>query len=776
MRYAMTAALCLLALWGCTPKKQETRLAEQASENQQWDEAYRLWNEVLGREPGNAKAKLSRERARLNAALFHLTKAGVYLERGQLAEAEFETELTLSYDPDNQQAAVLLERIAERRAVLARQEDALARQNEQRSGISNMPAVNPSTMKPLDLKFNEKNPRDIYLSLGRAFGVNIVVDSKIRDDKITIDLKGLNFFKALDALMTLNRHFFKIVDDNTLIILEDSKANRERYDNQIVQTFYLSNITPADLAKHLRQLGGFKEFAENDRLNTITVKGTPEQIALAKKIIDDNDKALPEVVVEIEILEVSKNALRRVGLMPVNPEDPSQSLYRFGVLADPVGRSDDDADRGGVRGFFPSLDDNDFLTILPALAVDFLRTQGDSKQVANPHLRVTSGQQGSVRIGQSIPIAQTSFTNAQISGSASGANQFGDQALTTFDYNDVGIRIEVTPRVHYNNEVTLELNLEISSVLSGGLQPVLGQRQAITVCRLRNGETNVLAGLLTNEERNSLNGIAGLSRIPILGKLFTNDEKVVNQTDIIMTIRPVIVRGPNITSADRAPYEVSNLRLSSLFAEGGESAARQPEQTQRPNAEATPVPTPRPDPPAEPEPDSGDSASNAYPVLPPAGSPEPLRPTPEPEVDESEAAPAMLAFTPMLVEARRDELIEVQLFVANVDDLKRGEIAVAFDPRSLQVESVEIGPMFAGGGAKPYLLPAWDNQLGRLSLIINQRNTLAPFSGSGNIVAVRFRAVGVGGGELAFSTVRLEAMGGGQIPVEGLNAAYEVFP
>ncbi len=767
MRQSLALIFCLAALWSCAPKK-ELKLAEQASVNQQWGEAYRLWSEILAEDPGNSEAKLGRERARLNASLNHLTKANLYFERGQIVEAEFEAKLSLGYDPENQQARVLLERIADRKAA-AERDRAAETATAKRGGISNLPSINPNTMDPLDLKFNDQSARDIYLSLGGAYGVNIVVDPKIREERVTIDLKGLNFFKALDTLMVINRHFFKIMDDNTIVILDDSKVNRDRYDNQIIQTFYLSNITPADLAKHLRQLGGFQEFAENERLNTITIKGTPEQIALAKKIIDDNDKSMPEVVVEIEILEVSKNALRRVGLMPVNPNDPSQSLYRFGVLADPVGRSDDDADQGGVRGVFPNLNDQDFLTLLPALAVDFLRSQGGAEQLSNPHLRVTSGSQGSVQIGQRIPIANTSFTNANISGSASGANDFGDQALTTFNYDDVGIRIQVTPRVHYNNEVTLDLELEISSVLSGGLQPILGNRLAITTCRLKNGETNVLAGLLTNEERKSLSGIAGLSRIPVLGKLFSNTEKVVQQTDIIMTIRPVIVRGPNITEADRAPYELSNLRLSSLFTEDGET-----ESGPAPARDASP---PKP-------PDSGVSPEPAPDRVAPASTGDAeSEPPPAPEdadgietPDEGEPPPAMLAFTPNLIEARRDEWVEFQLFVANIEGLKRGEIAVVFDPVMLQVDSVTLSPLFGGGRDNPYLIPAWDNRTGRVSLIVNQRQSFEPFSGSGNMAAIRFRAVGVGKGELLFGTLRLEAPDGRLIPAEGLIAAYEVAP
>lgn len=574
------------------------------------------------------------------------------------------------------------------------------------------------------------------------------MDSKIRSDKISIDLRNLDFLKALDTLMVLNRHFFKIIDRNTIIILEDNKQNKEQYTNQVIRTFYLSNITPNDLKNHLRTLGEMKEYAANDELNAITIKGTPEQIALAERIITTNDKPQPEVVIEVELLEVNKTSMRQVGLLPVSTVD-GQSGYSVGVIADPLDRSDDDV---GLRGFFPNLRSEDLLTIVPAVAINFLKETGDSKQVANPHLRVTAGKEASILIGQKIPIASTSFTPIGLQGTGSSpVSQLGGQPLTTFNYNDIGIKLSLTPRVHHNDEITLTLDLEVSSVISQSLQPILGQRKVASTIRLKNGETNVLFGLLTNDERKSLTGIAGLADIPVIGRLFANDDSVITQTDIILTLKPIIVRGHNIRNSDRDSYEISSLSLTSLYG------------NRKLNSQAKAMDLAVPDP--EPS------------VREPFYPEESRAPQAEPEetMDEELPTPAVLSFTPLQLAARQDEAFDVQVFVTNVDQLKRGEIAIQYDPAVLQIDAVDVGN-FNTGGQKPLLTPAWNHEKGRVSLVIYQREEGTGFSGSGILANLRFKAIGPGNGTLTFVRTSLMDPAGNELPVEALEAMYEVAP
>jgi len=245
MRYLLLL-VCLTITLDCTSHK-VVREAQTASDQFHWDEAYRLWDQILQEDPENTKARIQVQWARVNASLVHLQEGIRYLEQDQFREAAFELDLALSYDPDNQaahDAKAKLERRVKEVAIAQDQGDQMGSQEV----FSSFPSLEPTTWEPLDLYFPKpQDVRDIYTAMGRAYGINVLVDGKIRNDKISIDLRNLDFLKALDTLMVLNRHFFKIIDRNTLIILEDNKNNRERYTNQFVKTYYLSNITPGDL-------------------------------------------------------------------------------------------------------------------------------------------------------------------------------------------------------------------------------------------------------------------------------------------------------------------------------------------------------------------------------------------------------------------------------------------------------------------------------------------------------------------------------------------------
>lgn len=780
MRYLMIGLIALTA-WQCTSRKL-VREAKDASEAAQWDRAYKLWEEVLNEKPNDTNAKIQLKRARLSASLAHLRRGLSYFDANQLDESLFELNLSLNYDPNNQ-TAIELRRTVAARIENARQGGATPAADEY-SASSSFPALEPTTWDPINLRFPQPTDvRDIYVAMGRAYGINILVDSKIRSDKMSIDLRNLDFLKALDTLMVLNRHFFKVIDRNTLIILEDNKQNKEQYTNQVIRTFYLSNITPNDLKNHLRTLGDMKEYAANDELNAITIKGTPEQIALAERIITTNDKPQPEVVIEVELLEVNKTAMRQIGMLPVSPLD-GQSGYSVGIIADPRDQSDDD---NGLRGFFPSLSSDDFLTIVPAIAINFLKETGNSKQVANPHMRVTAGKEASILIGQKIPIASTSFTPIGLNNTSgnSQVSQLGGQPLTTFNYNDIGIKLAITPRVHHNDEITLNMDLEVSTVISQSLQPILGQRKVVTTIRLKNTETNVLFGLLQNDERKSLSGIAGLSDIPILGRLFANDDSVVTQTDIILTLKPIIVRGHNIRDSDRGTYEISTLSLSSLYGDRSQS----PDSEANRQAVDIDLPAPsqaQPRTAFEPGQRKGIDIEkvaaerrSAVSRQPRKAPPEPDPPETDPTTESTEAddppPPAMLSFLPLQFNARQDEYVDVQLFMTNVDQLKRGEIALTYDPTVLQIDSVDVGNFMTGSG-KPLLTPAWNHDKGRVSLVIFQRAQGDGFSGSGILANLRFKALGPGSGNLEFVKLSLEDMQGATIPAEGLEASYEVAP
>lgn len=783
MRYMQLLVLLLLLL-GCSTHRLR-RDAEEASDRGQWDQAARLWTSLLEQNPGQTRAQINLERAKLKAGLNHLGKAQDYARNNQLEEALFEARIALGYDPHNQMASDLLDALEEKQKQHSAREQK-AEPSVEEEPASRFPTLEPSHWDTVDLLIpRPQDVRQIYTTLGRNYGINILVDGEIKSEKLAVELRDMDFLKALDTLLLLNRHFFKVVDSKTLIIFKDNKSNRERFDNRVVKTYYLSNVAPKELEKHLRSLGEMKEMGVNEELNAISLRGTPEQIALADRLIAANDKPSPEVVIEVELLEVNKSAMREVGLLPVAAIQ-GQSPYAIGVTADPADRSDNDEDVGGLRGLFPRLRNEDLLTILPAVAINFLKETGDSKQVANPHLRVTAGQEAFILIGQQVPTASTSFTPIG-PGSGGTLSQLGGQPLTTFNYQDVGINLKITPRVHHNDEVTMKMDLEVSSILTAGLQPTFGKRKVSTTIRLKNGETNVLAGLLTNDERRSLTGIAGLSDIPLLGKLFSNDDRTIRQTDIVLTLKPVIVRGPNLSEADRAPYELTGSSMESLFrpsraktAEGqkkrvlhlGREEGQQGEEPQR--APFSSAPLQRPSDPSAAEPDAPPAAASNE-----SSEEAPREEAPQGGTlasdEAAEPSPIMLAFSPALLTARKDQILEAQVFLANAQNLQLAEIGIAFPNQLLAVEAIEAGDLALPAQERPLITPAWNHENGRISLIITGRTDM-PVMGSGILANLRFRVLASGVGELSFDLLKMRGPAGEELPSQGLATPLELAP
>ena len=751
--------------------------AKRETDKMHWDRSFQLWEQIYQKDPHDTRAKIQMERSGMHASLRHLEEGLLLLGRGALDEAEMEFKFTLKYDPHNQQAIDSMQRLERVREELKAQDN---KQPIEEEVVSYYPQLQPSTWEPLNLYFPKPTKiRDIYRTLGTNYGINILMDSKIKGDIPFLDLRNLGFLKALDTLMVLNRHFFKVIDEKTLVIFDDSRDTRERYSNQVLKTYYLSNAVPKDMVKHLKIMGDVKNFSENEELNAITIKGTPEQIAMADRIVAANDKAQAEVIIEIELLEVNKQALRDMGIQPVffNPANPSSTtpMYQAGLYFNPEG-----SESSQVRGIFPTISSNDFFTVLPSIMLKLLKENSDSKQIFNPHVRVTAGKEAKIQIGQSVPVASTAFVNPYESGSSN--NSIGDRALTSFSYKDAGIDIALTPRVHHNQEVTLDLKLSVTSVVgTQELQPIFGQRIVNTTIRLKTGESSVLAGLLSNDERQSLTGFPGLSEVPIIKSLFSSEEKIVNQTDIILLLRPVIVRDAHITAQDRAPYEISSLSLSSLYSAQGEKERAKEKEAAKPSGEQqktiiTPEPETRSTEPSGMEPIQTETETAPETDGVQQQVVRPKKRSPEPEEDEEDEQPAVMAFMPAVSQIRVDEPIEVQLFMTNVSDLFRGEVIITFDPEFLQIEDLKLSTLPVEEGRSAKLIPFWDQETGRASVIITPVPGTAAFSGSGILTNMVFRGLKPGTSELKVIETNCQTESEQPITFQALTGQIEVTP
>lgn len=556
-KLGLGALVALLALGqlGCASygAYRQALLAEQ---KENWDEAVLQYLEAVRNDPDNIQYKAGLLRAKVQAGQSHVRKGKQFREAGVLERALLEYRQAIELDPSNQYAEAELRKIAdELRAVrdTGQKPRSIAEMKKRsRGSVAQPPVLNPKSSQPIDLIFSKPaSVMDIYRALGRAFGVNVLFDPKLKDQEITIELAGVTAQTGFETVMRTVGHFYKVIDDTTVIIADDNPQNRRNYEDQVIQTFFLDNAEVKDVMTMVRSLISAKYVAANEQLNAIVLRDSADKVKVAEQIILANDKAKAEVVVDIELMQINTSKLQDLGVSLSSGSITSSLTFGNGTTggegtAVPVIRLSD----------LEFINQNNWALTLPNFVFDFLKTSGDAQALAQPKLRITEGEKASLVIGDRVPIPTTSF-NTQNAGGAGGIIP-----VTSFQYQDVGIKIEVEPRVHHNEEVTLKVKIEVSNIAeyitgSGGApQPVIGTRTIESNIRLKDGETNFLAGLIRSDQSKSDRGVPGLSDLPILGRLFTTSHTDNRRTDIVLTLTPHVIRRAAIEAEDLLPIWV----------------------------------------------------------------------------------------------------------------------------------------------------------------------------------------------------------------------------
>ena len=542
---AVLLALCLLVS-GCASQGlfRQAQLAEQTGD---WDEAVLKYLEAVRKDPENIAYRAALMRAKIQAAQAHVRRGREFQEAGILERALVEFRQAVELDPTNQFAEAQLHRVVEEMRALAEGGpgiESIAEMKEDTEGLRPQPPIlNPRSDEPIDLIFSKPaSVMDMYRALGRAFGVNVLFDPKLKDQEISIELKAVTAQSGLEILMRTVGHFYKVLDEHSIIIADDTPQNRRNYEDQVIQTFFLDNAEVKDVMTMVRSLIGAKHVAANEQLNAIVLRDTADKVKVAEQIILANDKAKAEVVVDVELMQINTNKLQDLGLS-LSESSISTSLDLGGEDV-PLRISD-----------LQYLNQNNWTLTVPSFLFDFLKSAGDAQALAQPKLRITEGEKASLVIGDRVPIPTTTFNTSNTVGG-------NIVPVTSFQYQDVGIKIEIEPRVHHNQEVSLKVKVEVSDITSfvtgsnGQQQPVIGTRTIESSIRLRDGETNFLAGLIRTEENQTESGIPGLSDISVLGRLFTNVSTDKRRTDIVLTLTPHVIRRASIERSDLMPIWV----------------------------------------------------------------------------------------------------------------------------------------------------------------------------------------------------------------------------
>ncbi|MCA1581956.1 MAG: hypothetical protein LC796_11325 [Acidobacteria bacterium] len=563
MKFAQRlGVLVLVSLATSCTTSRAFREAKDEESLSHWDVAVMKYAQALDAEPTNSRYKISLLNARRRASQAHFERGKIYRSSGHADLAVVELQQTLALDPTNHYAELELGKAREEATRAAAERDGETKmqgaKRRTRGARARTPLLEPTSDRAINLNFPQpKSIKQIYQSLALAAGINVIFDPQLKDDNVAIVLTNISFQNALETLMRQENHFYKVIDEKTVLIAADTPQNRKTYEDLVIRTFFLSNGDVTDVSNALRQLLQTTRISINKAENSITLRDTADKVAIAEKIIEQNDKQLAEVVIDVELLQINTSRLTEIGLLlsgytvgaaapaPGGTTDLGTALPS-GTLTAPGAFTWDQLKQLSIRSFGFNI---------PSVTYNFIKNNTDSELLAKPQLRISEGQKAQLVIGDKIPIPTTTFNTANTVGGSI-------VPVTSFQYQDVGIKIEVEPRVHHNKEVTLKLVLEVSqlgenvSFSAGQSQPTIGTRTISSNIRLRDGETNFLAGLFRTDKTGGNTTVPFLGDIPILGRLFSNKRREAKTTDLVLTLTPHIIRIPDVTEEDLVPVYV----------------------------------------------------------------------------------------------------------------------------------------------------------------------------------------------------------------------------
>ena len=823
----LVVALAALVAAGCATGRAFSR-GEEAGRAGDWEAAVGFYRQALDDDPDRPDYKIALERAMLSASAMFAERGKQFEDTGQLEEALRAYRKAQEFEPSNRQLsarAAQVERTLRDRLEAANPRPDIERLRQEARKSTVEPMLSPSNPEPLIINFVNTSLRDILTFVGNYTGINVTFDRDFQDRAISLKLEGASLAQALEQIMIANGLFYRILNDRTIIVATDNTQKRTQYEPQVIRTFFVSHADATELATMLIgmvRVAGMAiqpQIQPNKTSNTVTVRATSSVVEIVERIIDANDKPRAEVMVDVQILEVSRERAKKYGLdlgsysaaLAFSPEnapgaDGAGNVFNLNTIS---------------RGISTA----DFYLSVPTAVIRFLETDSQTKVLAKPNLRGAEGQKLSLNLGEDVPIPSTTFTPL------AGTSGPGTSPLTSFGYRTIGIIVEMTPRVTYDGDIILDLTLENSargqdSNIAGQNLPSFFSRKVTTKLRLRDGESNLLAGLLREDERRSLTGFPGVMRLPIVKQLFSANDNTIRQTDIVMLLTPRIIRTHDLTARDLSPIYIgtqSNMSLSGPpptigGAEPDPAAPPQPPVT--PGAAAPPgtigtptaptaapvappqAPQPATQPPAAPVLPTG---STQQPVVPPGSSPIPgmvpaptappvpapspatvinpppveppaAAPAPAPAPDAPPAAPAQpLPSAPARITLSPPSEMRVgsgpytiPISIASATRLSTVTLSITYNPALIRVRSVQEGTFMRQGGAAPAFSNQVDDRSGRIDIVITRPGDKTGASTSGLLAALLVEPITAGTGAFAVS-------GSATIP-GGAPAALQFLP
>ncbi|MGZ4824125.1 MAG: cohesin domain-containing protein [Terriglobales bacterium] len=740
-----------------------------AEARQNWEQAYEFYKQAYDLKPKELRYRAAFERSRFQAGASHVHRGQKLRDDGDLQQALVEFMRAAEIDPSSDIARQEIRRTQEMDKGKGPQSAAPSRTTD--LGRMAAEAEGPAELKPISavpitMRMTE-DTKNVYTAVGKLAGVNVLFDPDYVSRRITIDLNNVSLYQALEIVALESKTFWRAVTPNTIFVAADTKAKRTEIEQNVVKTFYLANLAQTteiqDVVYTLRTVVEITRVISLPTQNAIVIRGTPDQVALAEKLVTDLDKARPEVVVDIAVMQVSRDKLKNLGLSPPttasiqlqNNVTPTTTTTTTGTTTTTTPTTS--GTTGLTLNKLANLTSNDFLVTIPGATANFLFTDSDTKIIQNPQIRALDGQKATLKIGDRVPVATGSFQP--------GIGGVGINPLvnTQFQYIDVGVNIDVQPTVHAAHEVTLKITMEVSSVSShvniGGIdQPVIGQRRVEHTIRLREGEVSLMGGMLEEDVLKSVNGYPWLSQVPILKYLFSSQNTERRTNEIVFVLIPHIIRGQDVNDVNLRAIEVGTANAIGL-----RRAAPKPS----PNGNGGSASAPRPvtaQAPAQPQSATGQNPmmpgaqaapaqANPMPTQPAQAVPAPVPTQPGPaatQPPQGMSGTAIMSFDPPQVAPAVGSTFAVNVTVSGASNLFSVPVQLSYDPKSLQLLNVSNGSFLSRDG-QPVVIVHREDGPGLEQVSATRPPGSGGVSGTGTVFTLTFMAKSAGQSTLAIT-------------------------
>ncbi len=754
-----------------------------AEVRREYDKALELFEKAVAEDPFDSGYQLALRRVRFQAGQAHVHNGQKLRVEGKLEEALAEFQKAYAIDPGSSIAEQELRRtygmierekqrppegepqaaVPPEQRGLTPSEEAERKSLERASTLLPVPELRPISRHITTLKMNNQPVKVLFETIGKLAGVNVLFDPEYQPpprNSFSVELSRTTLEEALEHLCVLTKSYWKPLSATTIFVTNDNVTKRRDYEDLVVKVFYIKNITTVqelqEIHTAVRSIVNIRLMFTYNALNAIIARGTVDQIALAEKLIHDLDKPKPEVVVDVIVMEANRTRTRDLAATLASAGQAGLQLpISFtprGELALPKQATATTDDGTGLTSGLTSLSSaatasairlsslgristGDYSMTLPGALLTALMSDRQTKVLQSPQLRTADGQKASLKIGDKFPYATGSFQPGI------GAVGVSPLVSTQFQFADVGVNVDITPKIHGADEVSMHVEIEISNVRDridvGGLsQPVIGSRRLIHSIRMKKGETTLLGGLMQDTDTRTQTGVPGLGNLPIIRRLFSSETKERNESELLIALVPHIVRAPEITELNiRGVAAGTDQVLKLTYGARGDTSPPPPESKPM---EEPPAAAPAPAPEEAPKPE--------------AEAPAP--PAPEPAVG------ARMVFMPAAVQAKAGETVSVSLNLENVTDVFNTPMRLKFNQQLLRLEEVTVGGLMTGDGQQPIFARNILNDVGEASVLLNRLPGSSGVSGSGALLVLTFTALGPGTAEVGMSelTVRNSQM------------------